>query len=117
MNLDEFFPHQVCINLDTRPDRWERITARFAEHGINQVVRFPAIDGKRTEIPPVWHNSPGAYGCLRSHLEVIEQARRDAKPSVLIFEDDTVLAPEFSSRFADYVKQLPDDWDMVFFGG
>lgn len=117
MNLDEFFPHQVCINLDTRPDRWERITARFAEHGIHQVVRFPAVDGKRTEIPSIWHNSPGAYGCLRSHLEVIEQARRDAKPSILIFEDDTVLAPEFSLRFADYVKQLPDDWDMVFFGG
>lgn len=117
MNLNEFFPYQVCINLDIRPDRWERITARFAEHGMNRVVRFPAVEGKSLEIPSVWHNSPGAYGCLCSHLAVVEQARRDAKPSVLIFEDDAVLAPGFKAKFADYVKQLPDDWDMVFFGG
>jgi glycosyl transferase family 25 len=117
MNLDEFFPHQICINLNTRPDRWERITERFVEQGLNQVTRFPAVDGRNLEIPPVWRYSAGAYGCLQSHLAIIEQARKDGKPSVLIFEDDAVLAPGFASRFADYVKQLPDDWDMLFLGG
>lgn len=117
MNLNEFSPYQVCINLDKRPDRWERITARFAEHSINRVIRFPAVDGEQLEIPSVWRSSPGAYGCLRSHLAVIEQARKDAQPSVLIFEDDAVLAPEFNAKFADYVGQLPEDWDMVLFGG
>jgi GR25 family glycosyltransferase involved in LPS biosynthesis len=117
MNLNEFYPYQVCINLDKRPDRWARVTARFAEHGINRVVRFPAVDGEQVELPPTWRGSPGAYGCLRSHLAVVEQARREAQPSVLIFEDDAVLAPEFSAKFADYVEQLPEDWDMIFFGG
>lgn len=116
MKLDEFFPHQVCINLDTRPDRWKRITARFIEHSLGRVIRFPAVDGKALEVPPAWRNSPGAYGCLRSHLAVVEQARDQARPSVLIFEDDTVLAPKFGARFAMYVRQLPDDWDLVFFG-
>jgi glycosyl transferase, family 25 len=117
MKLDECFPHQVCINLDSRPDRWERITARFVEHGINRVIRFPAVDGKTLDIPAFWHSTPGAYGCLRSHLAVIERMREEGKTSVLIFEDDAVLAPEFSLKFAGYVKQLPDDWDMLFFGG
>jgi len=117
MDINDFFPHQVCINLNIRPDRWERIGARFVEHGINQVIRFPAVDGKKLEIPSAWGNTPGAYGCLRSHLAVVEQARDYAKPSVLIFEDDVVFAPEFNSKFADYVKRLPDDWDIVFFGG
>ena len=117
MDLNEFFPHQVCINLDTRPDRWKRITARFVEHGIDQVIRFPAVDGKRMGVPSGWDRSPGEYGCLQSHLAVVEQARNDAKPSVLIFEDDVVLAQEFNRKFSEYVEQLPDDWDMVFFGG
>jgi glycosyl transferase, family 25 len=117
MRFNQFFPHQVCINLETRPDRWQRITARFIEQGMNQVVRFQAVDGKRLEMPSAWNYSPGAYGCLRSHLAVVEQARDEARPNVLIFEDDAVLAPDFTARFADYVKQLPDDWDMVFFGG
>lgn len=117
MNLNQFFPYQVCINLDKRQDRWERITARFAKNEISQVVRFPAVDGKNLEIPSLWRDSPGAYGCLRSHLTVVEQARNEARLSVLIFEDDAVFAPEFSAKFATYVKQLPGDWDMVFFGG
>src|ERR1700686_1362361 len=116
MHLNDFFPHQVCINLDKRPDRWERIQKRFAELSIDQVVRFPALDGKELEIPSVWNSFPGAYGCLRSHLAVVERARENAHPSVLIFEDDAVLASDFNAKFGAYVKQLPEDWDMVFFG-
>ncbi|MCI0558612.1 MAG: glycosyltransferase family 25 protein, partial [Nitrososphaera sp.] len=117
MKLDDFFPHKVCINLDRRQDRWERMRARFARHNIGQVVRFPALDGKSLDIPSIWDDFPGAYGCLRSHLAVVEQAREDAQKSVLIFEDDAVLDPQFNTRFAASIKQLPDDWDMVLFGG
>lgn len=117
MNLNDFFPHKVCINLDKRRDRWERMQSRFAQHNINQVVRFPALDGKTLDIPPIWDDFPGAYGCLRSHLAVVEQARAEAKQSVLIFEDDAVLNPQVNERFSEYVAQLPDDWDMLLFGG
>jgi len=116
MHINEFFPYQVCINLNRRPDRWQRIQARFAEHGIDQVARFPALDGKNLEIPSVWNNFPGAYGCLRSHLAVVEQARESGQPSVLIFEDDAVLAADFNAKFADYSEQVPAGWDMLFFG-
>ena len=117
MNLDEFFPHQVCINLDTRPDRWQRMTARFAEHELRNVIRFPAVDGNALEIPSTWKHSPGAYGCLRSHLAVVEQARNHSQHSVLIFEDDAVFDPQLNTKFSVFAKQLPDDWDMLYFGG
>ncbi len=117
MNLNDFFPFKVCINLDKRRDRWEKMQARFAENQIDDVVRFPALDGTRLDIPSSWKHFPGAYGCLRSHLAVIEQARQEAKPSVLIFEDDAVFHPEFKTRFSEYINQLPADWDMVLFGG
>jgi GR25 family glycosyltransferase involved in LPS biosynthesis len=116
MYFDEFFPHQVCINLDRRPDRWERMQARFVEHKLNRAVRFAALDGETLAIPSVWQSFPGAYGCLRSHLAVVEQARANAHDSVLVFEDDAVLAPDFNAKFADFAGQLPTDWDMVFFG-
>lgn len=117
MNLNDFFPHKVCINLDKRTDRWKRMRARFAQHQIDKVVRFPALDGKSLDIPSLWDDFPGAYGCLRSHLAVVEQARAEARHSVLIFEDDAVLDSEFNGKFAEYIHQLPADWDMVFFGG
>ncbi len=117
MNINDFFPHKICINLDRRSDRWERMQARFTEHEVEQVVRFPALDGKSLDIPETWGDFPGAYGCLRSHLSVVEQARSEKKNRILIFEDDAVLAPEFSKKFAEYISQVPDDWDMILFGG
>ena len=116
MKLDDFFSHQVCINLDKRADRWRQMQAKFAEHDLKRVIRFPAVDGRELAIPTFWDDYPGAYGCLRSHLAAVEQARAAAWPSILIFEDDAVLAPEFNARFAAYSNQLPGDWDMVFFG-
>lgn len=66
--------------------------------------------------PAGWIHSNGAYGCLRSHVEVVRAAQRSNAPSVLIFEDDTVLDPEFQSKFASFSKEVPDDWDMLYFG-
>src|SRR5713226_781545 len=116
MNFNEFFPDQICINLDRRPDRWEKMRSRFSESGIDRVLRFPAIDGSSVEIPSAWQSFPGAYGCLQSHLAIVENACKKALPSVLIFEDDVVLDPDLDANFARYVKQLPADWDMLFFG-
>jgi len=116
MQLNEFFPYQVCINLDRRLDRWQRIQERFSEHGIDRVRRFPALDGKQLEVPSLWKSFPGGYGCLRSHLAVVEQARESRQPSVLILEDDAVLAADFNAKFADYSEQVPEGWDMLFFG-
>jgi glycosyl transferase family 25 len=116
-SFNEFFPNKVCINLDKRKDRWERMQNRFAQHEIDGVVRFPALDGKRLEIPPHWDDFPGAFGCLRSHLSVVKQARQESRQSVMIFEDDAVFDSQFNARFSEYIDQIPSDWDMLFFGG
>jgi glycosyl transferase, family 25 len=117
MSLNDFFTHKVCINLDRRADRWERMRERFARHNIYPLTRFPALDGAALTIPPHWEDFPGAYGCLRSHLAIIEQARDERWPSVLIFEDDVIFDADLGAKFARYVEQLPADWDMVYFGG
>jgi len=89
---------------------------KFQQHGIHSVQRFPAVDGETSTIPAHWAGTPGAYGCLLSHLEVVREARRLGLPSVLIFEDDVVFDDEFEKKFGDCIQQLPADWDMLFFG-
>ncbi len=116
-NLNAFFPHKVCINLDRRADRWRRITARFAAHSIAPVERFAAFDGTTLDIPPGWPEQAGAYACLQSHLKVVEEASARALPSILIFEDDAVFAPDFNAKFQEYARQVPGDWDMLLLGG
>ncbi|HEY0367027.1 MAG TPA: glycosyltransferase family 25 protein [Pyrinomonadaceae bacterium] len=106
----------VCINLDRRPERWQRMQTQVARHGIHDVQRFSAVDGNSVPRPAGWIHSAGAYGCLLSHVDVVREAQRSNMPSVLIFEDDTVLDPEFQSKFASFIKEVPDDWDMLYFG-
>jgi glycosyl transferase, family 25 len=110
------FTKTVCINLDRRPERWQRIRAELARHGIQPVERFSAIDGDVVEKPAHWTHTAGAYGCLLSHVAVVSEARDSGALSVLIFEDDAVLDPEFQRQFAQFIKEAPDDWDMLYFG-
>ncbi len=114
--INDAFPHKVCINLDRRPERWQQMRHKFERHGIHAVQRFAALDGDELKLPPHWTHTPGAYGCLRSHVEVVSDARRRGAASVLIFEDDVVFDPEFQEKFAARIEQLPHDWDMLFFG-
>ena len=110
------FQKIVCINLDRRPDRWRRVQAELARHGFNAVERFSAIDGDAIEKPAHWTHTAGAYGCLLSHVQVVSEARDSGAANVLIFEDDVVLDPEFENKFARFIKEVPGDWDMLYFG-
>lgn len=116
MLLNQLFPHKVCINLDRRPDRWQRMQTEFARHGVEGVRRVSAIDGSAVQLPANWKHTAGAYGCLLSHLSVVQQARELGHDSVLIFEDDAVLDPEFETKFNSFMEQVPSDWDMLYVG-
>ena len=117
MNINDFLPDKVCINLDRRPERWKQVQLQFALQDLNSVRRFPALDGVTLEVPPGWSDSPGAYGCLQSHLAVVREARDNRLSRIWILEDDVVLDSHLNDKFSRYIQQLPSDWDMLFFGG
>ena len=116
VGINEAFPHKVCINLDRRSDRWQQMQLKFDRHGITSVRKFRAFDGCILDLPEDWIHTPGAYGCLLSHVQVVEEARRRGLPHVLIFEDDAVFDPQLQDKFASYFGQVPQDWHMLFFG-
>ena len=107
---------KVCINLDRRPERWQRMQLAFAAQDIGPVQRFSAIDGNDVVLPHNWIHTAGAYGCLRSHVDVVREARHAHRASVLIFEDDVVFDPQFKEKFPTFIQELPTDWDMLFLG-
>ena len=114
--INEAFPYKICVNLDRRPERWQQMQRKFDQHAIHSVRRFSALAGDNLKLPANWVHTPGAYGCLRSHLQVVSEARRLGVPSVLIFEDDVVFANQLAEKFGAGIEQLPPDWDMLFFG-
>ncbi len=95
------------INLDSRPDRWLRIQEKFKDSPF-QLERFSAIK-----------DSVGWKGCGYSHMALIEKAKNEYMPSILIMEDDCVPSKEFNVAWPKIKKWLDtnkNSWD-IFIGG
>jgi len=88
---------------------------RFSDFNLWPVERFSAVDGAKVQIPVEWRGSPGAYGCLQSHLAVVLRRARGWE-SILIMEDDVLFDERFHEKFRERVRNLPANWDMLFFG-
>lgn len=122
------FDRCVVINLAKRTDRmerfWNELPAPWPFVGIDVQQ---AIDGTLS-LPPESFcptgarvRSPdrhrGAWGCLRSHLRVMEDALCGGADSVLVFEDDAIFGPRFAERAARFLAEVPSDWDQIYLGG
>jgi len=91
---------------------------KFEQARIHGVERIAAVDGAHVTVPEAHRNlRPVDYACTMSHLAAVQRARDRGAPSILIFEDDAFFDPAFPLRFAEYIAQLPGDWDMLFLGG
>lgn len=106
-NAFDFFDEIYCINLDKRTDRWRDIQAEFKKCSIEKrVKRFSAIE-----------HIDGRIGCIKSHLEIIKQAKKKKLDNVLIFEDDAIIVNDnINSVLFQATSQLPSDWDLFYLG-
>lgn len=103
-----------CINLDRRPDRWQLAKEQFDKHNLI-VERFGAIDARDFKLSYPTDN--GNNGCTLSHYFIIERAKILGFESVMIFEDDVELHEDFDFILNAAMDYLPQNWDMLYFGG
>lgn len=121
--MKSMFGLSFCINLARRTDRWEAASTEFRKAGLD-VRRFDAIDGATYPshlVPPSpelrWPLTAGPYCCLLSHLSVISFAKNADLPGIMIFEDDLWLSPDFCERADAFLREVPDNWDMIYWNG
>jgi GR25 family glycosyltransferase involved in LPS biosynthesis len=118
MTLNDFFEHIYCINLDRRPDRWIDVKKEFQEHSISNVERFSATDGMK--IPTGTYPSrmsPGDIGSFLTHLRLFNNAITKGYKNFLLLEDDVEFRKDFEEKFDVAIKEVPDDWEIIHFGG
>jgi glycosyl transferase family 25 len=106
MNSISDIKHAYYINLDSRPDRKTHVEEQLSIIGI-QAERFKAI-----KLPN------GAIGCSMSHLKLLETAKDNNLPHILIVEDDIkFLNPElFKSQLNTFLSNHKG-WDVLLLGG
>ena len=125
----------VIINLDHRVDRWQAVARRAAAVGLTNLIRAPAVDGRRlpaekisallcasaedAEGAPRSHLSltRPAIGCFLSHLAVWRWIIEENVPRVLVLEDDACPTEDFSlQRLRQLCNGLSGEHGLVFAG-
>jgi hypothetical protein len=113
--LNEYFDKIYCINLDRRADRWDECCSIFEKMNLN-VERFSACDGQLLDIGygKVYN---GEFGGTVTHTRLIKKIKDEKLEKVLILEDDIEFCDTFEKDFKSSIQELPNDWDLLFFGG
>ena len=122
------------INLDSRSDRRLKMESQISKIPIlKQMERYSAINGEKIdytkeklecEIYEVKRSgfklgksmTKGAYGLCQSLLDIYKKNIINKYGNILICEDDCIFVKDFENKFNEYIKNLPQDWDMVHFG-
>ncbi|HCS51899.1 glycosyltransferase family 25 protein [Rubinisphaera sp.] len=107
-----------CINLDRRQDRWEQFQKRIpGDWPFREIERVSAVEGKQVPAPEWWKQGNGAWGCYRTHLQLIENALNRGLDSILLLEDDAEFCPDFTQEVIQFLDAIPEDWGMLYLGG
>lgn len=110
------------INLDRSTDRKDRMNTLFKDPEFNNIPiqRFSAIDGKKDNIDSMItvkekKITKPEYGCLLSHLEIINEFSQTDYNVALILEDDITL--DFKKYWTRNIKEVidnaPIDWEII----
>ena len=112
----------VVINLDKRPDRWEKFIKN--DVGLNY-ERFSAIDGSVLETTPQllrifdgndYNMRVGMVGCAMSHVKLYTDLINSDFDFFVIFEDDVELVPNFKNKLVHVLNTTPVEWDLIYLG-
>jgi hypothetical protein len=102
MNLNEYHRY---INLRCRPDRDILCKNELIGIGITEPKRYNAFKTK-----------DGAIGCFMSHISILQEAKDNKYPYILICEDDVVFKDHY--KMLEKIDNLKDDdWDVLLLGG
>ena len=59
--------------------------------------------------------NPGQIGCALSHKNIYEEIINNGYTKTLILEDDVEAIIEPINLFSEIIKELPDDWELLYF--
>ena len=117
-NLSTYFDRVVVLHMEKRADRWEAFQATMATGWPFKTPEiFKAIEGDKLPLPSLWPDGGGAWGCMQGHRQILERAILDGVKSLLVLEDDAILAENFTEKITAFLCSVPGDWDQLMMGG
>jgi glycosyl transferase family 25 len=113
------------INLETDKDRLKDILNMGKRENIH-IERFDAVNGRKLSSQDPYIKKffskqnklkKSQKGCALSHIKIWEKIKENNDENVMILEDDAIIPTDFNNKLNAYIKELPDNWEMVLLGG
>ena len=115
MNLNELSKSIYVINLKERSDRRDHIIKELNKVECDNYILFDAVNGG--EIPNNSRLTNGMFGLVSTYLNIYEHWKNNKTGNITIIEDDCVFVDDFNEKINNYIKYVPYNWDMIYFGG
>lgn len=117
MQTEVIFERTFVISLAFRADRLNAFYKQTRQIGMPDPELWPAIHGDVCKHPDIWTAGNGAWGCYRSHMNILEYCLNNKVASYLVLEDDAQFRDNYQASLYRFKEQLPDDWEQVYLGG
>ncbi|MCW1912910.1 glycosyltransferase family 25 protein [Luteolibacter sp. GHJ8] len=120
MKLTDFFEKIFVINLPYKAERRDRLTKHLAVAGLaspEDITWVRAISGDMCPPPDYFKAGGGAWGCLQSHLRIVQDATMDGLGNYLVLEDDVIFHDQSGEHLQRFMSEVPADWDQIYLGG
>lgn len=125
-SLTDWFGRVYVINRPDRPERLERFYKHIDKYSLadpDKVIVYPAVMGDKTSFPCYFLSGAGAWGCLRSHSNIVENVineqviKRTKVSNILVLEDDVEFISNPLPMLNAFLDNMPSDWDQIYLGG
>lgn len=117
MKFFERYDKVYCISLTRRQDRRDSFDAEVKKYDLGSYEFFDAVDGRTLKREDYIERIPlGNIGLTITTINLLENAIEKKYSTILLMEDDCVFTNEINC-IQDYIDLVPDDWDMLYFGG
>lgn len=113
------------IYLKRKPERLNNARKELNNIGINNYIEFEGTDGWIVENDNIFlqHgidkslcDRKGLAGCACSHIRIWKEIIDKNIPWTIVFEDDVHFHPNFLEFLETYLKNIPENADIVYLG-
>ena len=129
-NHNKYYDMVYIINLKKNKTNKLKSLIQLKNNNFKNYKLVDACDGKNkyysklyqsvtknmTEEDITFNFQKGALGCLLSHIECINDAKKNNYKTILILEDDFIIIDNYNEEITSLFNNIDNKWDMIYLG-